>query len=116
MNKKQKQWIGDAVFTLLVREYLAQRYPAQPNTFDHSRTTDKYNKMCCNNTMGKLAVEFGVLQQHQLRDLLKDGGDEFEEYVYELYSQNGLAWMEAWFIFEVMPAMEKIKGKKYFEK
>lgn len=115
ISSKQKQWIGDAVFTLLTRNYLAEKYPASKK-FDHSVINVKYNKISCNQTMGKLAVEFGVITNRQRQDMWmsKHGGNEFEEYVYGLYAANDMAFMEAWFIFDVVPVLEKILGPVFF--
>lgn len=107
MNNQQKQHIGDALFTLLAREYYHSRAEVK-NKFDYSKVNVMCNRICNNSYMGQLAVKLGVLSTFEVYNKSKRGGNEFEQYVYELYTKHGIDYMKKWFSNTIVPIFNEV--------
>lgn len=111
MSPKQKQYIGDAVFTLIAREYFSMLMEDLEDKYHHSMVNSLVSRMCSNVMMGLMAVELNIINIQDVHNSLKCGGNEFEEYVYVLYEKNGILFMKKWLKESIVPIFNKLHLK-----
>lgn len=100
MTNQQKALIGDAVFSLLSREYACKQYSIINKT-GHPYTFLRINS---NREMGLLAIKIGIVPKKEPGDYRwKGAGTFFEIYVYDLYKENGFDYMTHWFENIIVP-------------